>query len=178
VAIVDPWDFPSEQSFRTRTRYDYKPKTLSAGARNLTAALCGRNNQMAKEHMADPTILSTHRAKNRSTKECGWKHGNRGGRGSKGKNPKKERKKERKKENKDFRPSLGGSCGRNSKTARHAALTRPRWPPELDGIGASAYGFDWQRFIQYPSQTCTGPGIFRGRSRCPQARPSAKGESQ
>jgi hypothetical protein len=97
VAIVDPWDFPSEQSFRTRTRYDYKPKTLSAGARNLTAALCGRNNQMAKEHMADPTILSTHRAKNRSTKECGWKHGNRGGRGSKGKNPKKERKKERKK---------------------------------------------------------------------------------
>jgi len=49
----------------------------------LTAALCGRNNRAAKKHMAHPTILSMHRAKNRSTKECGWKDGDRGG--SKGK---------------------------------------------------------------------------------------------
>jgi hypothetical protein len=57
VAIVGSWDFPSEQSFRRRNRYDYKPRTLFCWWEKLTAALCGRNIQMAQEHMAHPTIL-------------------------------------------------------------------------------------------------------------------------
>jgi len=42
---VGSWDFPSEQSFRSRNRYDYKPRTLFCWWEKLTAALCGRNNR-------------------------------------------------------------------------------------------------------------------------------------
>ena len=92
---------------------------------------------------------------------------------------------------------------RNRPTSRDATKLRS-WRPELDGRGAAALWFriaaNLSRILRTrgkreqrnrgslgdppvrsnsPSQTCTGPRIFRGREQtAPQARASAKGEFQ